>query len=388
MKKKLLSLTLTLALCLGLSVPVFAAANPDEYPSIRISTNGEDPKSLYKEGSGDGWEFKYDAKKGYVLTLNGVKNLILGINRSITIVLAEGSKNHASHIVQDLVYDPDMDLEVTFEGTGELEIDGSQWKLKDFYDIDISPFYGKFTKLDFKDNLAMVGGDKKGDTKDLVLGAPGDYEHFGFISRMITTTDSQSVGYIHIVPKSNIGAPNKNDSEDTHWSVAIDGFDDVPKDSPYSRAITWAVEFGFAKGKTPRTFGPNDPCKISHILTFLYRDYTIPNEYQATLSEREAVANWAKQDFPKLITDADNLDGFCTRAMAVTFLWKLAGSPVPAKTTSFADIPADAPYAQAVAWAVERGVTNGYGANFLPDKICTRGQIVTFMMRARIVSEG
>ena len=72
----------------------------------------------------------------------------------------------------------------------------------------------------------------------------------------------------------------------------------------------------------------------------------------------------------------------CTRAAAVTYLWKLAGSPKMSVNSSFTDVPASADFAQAVAWAVEQGVTNGVSASeFAPDSTCTRGQIVTFLYR-------
>ena len=74
----------------------------------------------------------------------------------------------------------------------------------------------------------------------------------------------------------------------------------------------------------------------------------------------------------------------CTRAQAVTFLWRAAGSPEPKTLSSFADVPADAYYAKAVAWAVENGVAKGVSETaFAPDAACTRAQIVTFLWRAQ-----
>ena len=73
----------------------------------------------------------------------------------------------------------------------------------------------------------------------------------------------------------------------------------------------------------------------------------------------------------------------CTRAQIVTFLWRAAGSPEPKAMSSFTDVPANAYYAKAVAWAVENGITNGMTATmFAPDATCTRGQSVTFLYRA------
>ena len=74
----------------------------------------------------------------------------------------------------------------------------------------------------------------------------------------------------------------------------------------------------------------------------------------------------------------------CTRAQAVAFLWRAAGSPEPKTLSSFADVPADAYYAKAVAWAVENGVAKGVSETaFAPDAACTRAQIVTFLWRAQ-----
>lgn len=73
----------------------------------------------------------------------------------------------------------------------------------------------------------------------------------------------------------------------------------------------------------------------------------------------------------------------CTRAQIVTFLWRAAGSPEPRTASSFTDVPASAYYAKAVAWAIENGITNGMTeTTFAPDATCTRGQSVTFLYRA------
>ena len=73
----------------------------------------------------------------------------------------------------------------------------------------------------------------------------------------------------------------------------------------------------------------------------------------------------------------------CTRAQIVTFLWRAAGSPEPKTASSFTDVPASAYYAKAVAWAIENGITNGMTETmFAPNATCTRGQRVTFLYRA------
>ena len=73
----------------------------------------------------------------------------------------------------------------------------------------------------------------------------------------------------------------------------------------------------------------------------------------------------------------------CTRTQIVTFLWRAAGSPEPKTASSFTDVPASAYYAKAVAWAIENGITNGMTeTTFAPNATCTRGQSVTFLYRA------
>ena len=77
-------------------------------------------------------------------------------------------------------------------------------------------------------------------------------------------------------------------------------------------------------------------------------------------------------------------DAKCNRGQIVTFLWRFRGKPEPSNTeTAFTDVAADAFYAKAVAWAVEKEITNGMSpTSFAPDNICTRGQVVTFLYRA------
>ena len=76
-------------------------------------------------------------------------------------------------------------------------------------------------------------------------------------------------------------------------------------------------------------------------------------------------------------------DNDCTRAQIVTFLWRAAGSPAPKSASSFSDVSASSYYAKAVAWAIENGITEGTGnGRFSPDKVCSRAQAVTFLARA------
>lgn len=154
------------------------------------------------------------------------------------------------------------------------------------------------------------------------------------------------------------------------------GFSDVADSSPFAPAIAWAVEKGVTKGTTPTTFGPGNTCTASHILTFLWRAAGRPGD---TGNERAAVSAWASG----LGIDVSDLSAPCTRAAAVTDIWRAQGCPAAKEAASFRDVSPSAPYAPAVSWAVEAGVTNGTGnGTFSPEAVCTRGQIVTFLYRA------
>lgn len=158
-------------------------------------------------------------------------------------------------------------------------------------------------------------------------------------------------------------------------SLAAGQFTDVPDTSPFAAPIAWAVEKQITNGTTPTTFGPKNTCTTSHILTFLWRANGRPGDVG---DEKAAVTAWANG----LDIDTSDLAAPCTRANAVTYMWKAAGSPAPAQTASFTDVAADAPYASAVSWAVEKGVTKGTSDTaFSPYDTCTRGQIVTFLCR-------
>ena len=77
-------------------------------------------------------------------------------------------------------------------------------------------------------------------------------------------------------------------------------------------------------------------------------------------------------------------DATCTRAQAVTFLYRASGSPAVSGNAAFTDVAAAAYYAAAVTWAEKNGITGGIGGGlFGSDRSCTRGQIVTFLYRAR-----
>ncbi len=166
----------------------------------------------------------------------------------------------------------------------------------------------------------------------------------------------------------------------------VSRFADVAPTGYCAFSAAWAQSEGFVKGYSDTEFRPNAECSRAQILTYLWRQAHEPAA-EAALPGVPAAAYyynacaWAAER--GIVSAADLRPGaVCTRADAVTFLWKRAGSPEPAADVTFADVPADAAYAKAVAWAVEKGITTGTTeTTFSPENPCTRGQIVTFLYR-------
>ena len=167
----------------------------------------------------------------------------------------------------------------------------------------------------------------------------------------------------------------------------VGGFSDVTEKDYFAQPVLWAVEKKITGGTGNGKFSPGNTCTQAQILTFLWRAQGSPEpagtvemeNFDGTEYYYKAVRWAAEQD---MVLGEFNPDQPCTRALAVTFLWKRAGSPAAAPA-SFTDVSAEAEYAQAVAWAVEKEITGGTSAaTFAPDNTCTRGQIVTFLYRA------
>lgn len=169
-------------------------------------------------------------------------------------------------------------------------------------------------------------------------------------------------------------------------------FADVPSSAYYAKAVEWAVKNGITNGKVNGLFGSNDPCTRGQIVTFLWRaagspapkgTAKVPYDVLPISYCYNAVA-WALENgITNGFADGSfNGNQPCTRGQAVTFLYRAMGS-VPAAASSFTDVAADSYFANAVAWAVENGVTNGTtNSTFSPNNSCTRAQIITFLYRA------
>ena len=173
-------------------------------------------------------------------------------------------------------------------------------------------------------------------------------------------------------------------------TVPVSAFSDVDEGLYYAAPIAWAVERGITTGTTGTTFSPDAVCTQGQILTFLWRAAGSPEAEAQPGGGAEEPLN---PDFQRAIawaSQAGILSGGasfspsapCGRGTAMRFLWRYIGAPAPEDSCAFTDVAPQADYAQAVAWAVETGITSGTSeTTFSPDEPCTRGQIATFLYR-------
>ena len=169
-------------------------------------------------------------------------------------------------------------------------------------------------------------------------------------------------------------------------------FADVPVDAYCYEAVKWAASEGITGGIGNNLFAPGLPCTRGQIVTFLWRAAGSPAPKSmssfADVAEdayyAKAVA-WAVENGITGGTGDGKFspDATCTRAQAVTFLYRASGSPAVSGSAAFSDVAADAYYASAVKWAEKNGITGGIGGGlFGSGNNCTRGQIVTFLYRS------
>ena len=170
-------------------------------------------------------------------------------------------------------------------------------------------------------------------------------------------------------------------------------FVDVPSGSYFEEAVNWAVANGITTGTSATTFDPDGICTRAQAVTFLWRAAGSPapansatpfTDVAADSYYAQAVAWAVENGITKGTSDTTfSPDAHCSRAQIVTFLWRAQKSPVVTAANPFADVSVDAYYVNAIQWAVSEGVTTGTSAvTFSPDADCTRAQIVTFIWRA------
>ena len=183
-------------------------------------------------------------------------------------------------------------------------------------------------------------------------------------------------------------------------SILAASFEDVEDGKYFTEAVDWAAERGITKGTDDTHFSPYEPCTRAQIVTFLYRfagSPAVKTEGASVFSDvpesayyYTAVA-WAVE---KGITKGTDETHFspgepCTRAQAVTFLWRLYGQRTQDPVYRlFEDVLSSAFYAKAVSWAKALGITAGKTSRlFGSGDTCTRAEIVTFLWRCAVVAK-
>lgn len=208
--------------------------------------------------------------------------------------------------------------------------------------------------------------------------------------KLTVTGDSGEIAVISDGDNWYFTMPASDVNVTAEFAAVRQAFEDVSEDAYYADAVDWAVRNGVTNGVAEGVFAPDASCTRAQAVTFLWRAAGAPvtsgecvfTDVDSSDYYYDAVV-WAVANG---VTDGigNGLfapDAVCTRAQIVTFLYRMAGSP-EADGTVFGDVAADSYYASAVSWAVSGGVTNGVGNGlFAPDNVCTRAQIVTFLYR-------
>ena len=170
-------------------------------------------------------------------------------------------------------------------------------------------------------------------------------------------------------------------------------FVDVPEGSYYEEAVDWAVKKGITTGTGNNYFTPDGICTRAQAVTFLWRVAGSPTPKTEAMPFEDVLNGsyyyeavlWAVENGITVGTSATTFSPelTCSRAHIVTFLWRAANSPSAKTANPFIDVAADAYYIDAVLWAVKHKITAGTTlSTFSPDEGCTRAQIVTFLYRA------
>ena len=179
------------------------------------------------------------------------------------------------------------------------------------------------------------------------------------------------------------------------WTAKSDmSFTDVADKAYYRDAVEWAVENGITKGTTATTFSPNATCTRAQAVTFLWRATGSPEPKTNTMPFTDVNAGsyyydavlWAVENgITKGTSDTTFSPNMtCSRAQIVAFLWRSEKSPAAGTANPFADVKSTAYYADAVLWAVKENITKGTtSTTFSPNADCTRAQIVTFLWRCK-----
>ena len=202
--------------------------------------------------------------------------------------------------------------------------------------------------------------------------------------------DGRSIGAVKSYTFENV---RRNHTIEVSFARANE-FIDVPAGSYFYEAVMWAVENGVTTGISASRFDPDGICTRAQAVTFLWRAAGSPAPETSTMPFTDVPAGsyyydavlWAVENgITKGTSDTTFSPNMtCSRAQIVTFLWRSEKSPAAGTANPFADVKSTAYYAGAVLWAVKEDITKGTtSTTFSPDADCTRAQIVTFLWRCK-----
>lgn len=260
---------------------------------------------------------------------------------------------------------------------------------------DISSVPGYDVSADKTENGAIVVSPKsasKGDTVTITATPDKGYtlESLTVLDKdgkALELTDKGGGKYTFVMPAGNVTVKAVFMDDNT----MLNFFTDVHAEDYYYDAVLWAAQKGITGGMSDTLFAPNAACTRAQIVTFLWRAAGSP-EPKALSSFADVPADayyakavvWAVENgITEGTSDTTFAPGtICTRAQGAALLYRAAGSPAVSGSAAFTDVPADAYYADAAAWAERKGITGGIGNGlFGPHNNCTRAQIVTFLYR-------
>ena len=202
--------------------------------------------------------------------------------------------------------------------------------------------------------------------------------------------DGKSIGAVKSYTFENV---RRNHTIEVSFARANE-FIDVPAGSYFYEAVMWAVENGVTTGVSASRFDPNGVCTRAQAVTFLWRAAGSPAPRSRTVPFTDVPVGsyyydavlWAVENgiTKGTINTRFSPNDTCTRAQIVAFLWRSEKSPAAGSRNPFADVKSTAYYADAVLWAVENDSTKGTtNTTFSPNADCTRAQIVTFLWRCK-----
>ena len=209
----------------------------------------------------------------------------------------------------------------------------------------------------------------------------------------IKITEKSDGKYIFTMPGSKVTVEATFEEIEPEQPVVKNPFVDVKAGDYFYDAVLWAANEGITGGTSATTFSPNAPCTRAQIVTFLWRAAGSPAPKSSTMPFTDVAVGsyyydavlWAVENGVTSGTSATTFspNATCTRAQAVTFLYRASGAPAVSGNAAFSDVATNAYYAAAVKWAEKNGITGGIGGGlFGSDNNCTRAQIVTFLYRS------